>query len=255
MDARVGRASTKSPRFAAWVVAWVVLSTLLGLGLGTAAQVAALRHAPPSTTAFQRRALARQGPPLVKRWRPLAAIDPQLVRAVLVAEDSRFFQHDGFDRTEMKASLRDAALRFEPPRGASTLTQQLAKNLYLSPERSWIRKGLEAGATVLLEALLPKRRILELYLNEVEFGPGVFGVEAGAQHHFGRSSAELTEPQAAQLAAVLPAPHRWSPATSSPRYLARVTRIQRRMRRAPHLDRELARIGTDRTEPATDGSR
>jgi monofunctional glycosyltransferase len=218
---------TKPRSFAIRVLLWGLLSAALGIGLGTGCRVATLRIVAPDTTAFQAESAERLGRPVEKRWLDLDAVDGDVVRAVLAAEDQRFYQHGGFDRHELSLALQDA-LRGKKLRGASTLTQQLAKNLYLSGDRTLWRKTKEAGYTVLMELLLSKDRILELYLNEVAFGPDVYGVEAGAQHHFGHSARSLSVEQAAQLAAVLPAPHRRHPGLEGA-YAERVEWIIERM--------------------------
>jgi monofunctional biosynthetic peptidoglycan transglycosylase len=157
----------------------------------------------------------------------LTQLPKELPLAVIAAEDQRFLRHRGFDWIELGRAL-DA-----PPgtrlRGASTLTQQLARNLFLWPGRSWLRKGLEAYYTVLLETLLPKRRILELYLDLVEFGPGVYGVCAAARVHFGVDARDLSRRQAALLAAVLPNPHRRSAARPSAGVVRRAEWIEQQM--------------------------
>ncbi|CAN5468032.1 monofunctional biosynthetic peptidoglycan transglycosylase [soil metagenome] len=148
------------------------------------------------------------------RYRPLSgdAIDRDLRNAVVAAEDARFFQHNGFDWVEVRRAREDARRRGRQPRGASTLTQQLVKNLFLTTHRSWIRKGFEVPLTFMAELVLPKDRILTLYLNVVEWGPeGVFGAEAGAQHHYNTSASRLSREQAARMAAVLPDPRRRRP--------------------------------------------
>lgn len=142
-------------------------------------------------------------------WRDLDRISPQLARAAMAAEDARFCDHGGFDFEAIEAALR-ANEDGRRLRGGSTITQQVAKNVFLWHERSWIRKGLEAGFTVLIEVIWTKRRIMEVYLNVVELAPGVFGAEAGAQHHFGRPAAALSLTQASRLAAILPSPKRRS---------------------------------------------
>lgn len=140
-------------------------------------------------------------------------ISPALRRAVLAAEDDRFYLHWGFDLVEIEKAL-ERAERGGRLRGASTITQQVAKNIFLWEGRSFVRKGFEAYLTLVLELTLPKERILDLYLNLAEWGDGVFGAEAAARKHFGRSAKSLTAEQAARLAAVLPAPRRWSPSGS-----------------------------------------
>jgi monofunctional biosynthetic peptidoglycan transglycosylase len=137
-------------------------------------------------------------------WRDLDEIAPALARSVIAAEDARFCEHLGFDFEAIRQAIEERERgRF---RGASTISQQVAKNVFLWHRPSWVRKGLEAGFTVLIEALWPKRRILEVYLNTAEFGPGLFGAEAAAQRHFGRGAERLSADQAARLAAVLPNP-------------------------------------------------
>jgi len=139
-----------------------------------------------------------------------AAIAPALRRAVLAAEDARFYSHRGFDFVEIEAAL-DRKARGGRLRGASTITQQVAKNLFLWEGRSFVRKGLEAWCTVALEVVVPKDRILDLYLNLAEWGDGTFGAEAASRRWFGTTAKGLTADQAARLAAVLPAPRRWTP--------------------------------------------
>ena len=142
---------------------------------------------------------------ITKDWEPLADIDRNLVRAVIAAEDGKFCSHDGFDREAIETAIRRNA-EGGRIRGGSTISQQTAKNAFLWPAPSWTRKGLEAGFTVLIEGLWSKRRVMEVYLNVAEFGPGVFGAEAAARHWFDRKAAELTLAQAARLAALLPSP-------------------------------------------------
>lgn len=155
-------------------------------------------------------------------WRDLDLISPNLARAAMAAEDARFCEHHGFDLDAIEAALHKNE-RGGQLVGGSTITQQVAKNVFLWHARSWVRKGLEAGFTVLIELLWPKRRILEAYLNVAEFAPGIFGAEAAAQHHFGRPARALTLTQAARLAAVLPGPKTRSAARPS-------TFVQRRAR-------------------------
>jgi monofunctional biosynthetic peptidoglycan transglycosylase len=172
-------------------------------------------------------------------WVDYARISPHLKRAVLVAEDIKFFSHRGFDTAEIGQALREALEAGERPRGASTLTQQLAKNLWLSPSLNPVRKVKEAVLTWQLERALSKRRILELYLNVVEFGPGLHGVEAASRRYFGKAAAELSEDQAVQLAATLPKPSSWHPGATSRAYRRYVEIIKRRMATAEFLWRYL----------------
>jgi monofunctional biosynthetic peptidoglycan transglycosylase len=236
------------PRRRRWITALTAGLALVAGWAGYRAltwpDVAALARENPSTTAFMeryQRAQRRAGKDDRVAWRlvPYAAISPHLKRAVLVAEDINFFSHRGFDTQEVAAALRQAWNERELPRGASTLTQQLAKNLYLSPAKTPLRKLEEVLLTRQLERHLPKRRILELYLNIVELGPGIYGAEAAARHYFGLSAAALSEQQAAQLAAALPRPRSWNPARDSRGYRQRVEAIRRRMAKAGWLWKEI----------------
>jgi len=150
-----------------------------------------------------------------------------------------FFSHSGFSAVEIRAAIRESLEEGRPLRGASTITQQLAKNLWLSPSRNPLRKLKEVMLTWQLERELSKERILELYLNVVEFGPGVYGAEAAARSYFGTSASSLTEREAAQLAASLPRPSRWHPGVDSPSYLRYVDDILTRMARADFLWRHI----------------
>ncbi len=202
--------------------------------------VAALAEERPTTTAFIEQAKAERRAagltaPMRWEWVPTARISPHLKRAVVAAEDIEFFSHDGFSRAEMKVAVRDAVVERRGPRGASTITQQLAKNLWLSPSRNPLRKLKEAILTRQLETHLTKERILELYLNVVEFGPGIYGAEGAARQYFGKPSSRLTEREAAQLAASLPRPSTWHPGVESNRYAGYVEDILDRMTRATFL--------------------
>jgi monofunctional biosynthetic peptidoglycan transglycosylase len=146
---------------------------------------------------------------LYQAWAPYGAISDNLKRAVIAAEDSKFADHEGFDWEGIQKALEKNQKKGKIVAGGSTITQQLAKNLFLSGERSWWRKGQEAIITEMLESQMDKRRIFEIYLNVVEWGEGVFGAEAAAQHYFGVSAAQLTARQAALLASILPAPRRF----------------------------------------------
>lgn len=167
------------------------------------------RFVPPPVTPLM---LIRvvEGHGLTKDWVPLTRISPNLQRAVIASEDAKFCQHSGFDWAAVDKAL-DRNARGLSLRGASTISMQTSKNLLLWPQRNFVRKGAEAYLTVWLEALLPKRRILELYLNEIEWGPGIYGAEAAARHYFGVSAAQLTSRQAALMATALPNPLNWRP--------------------------------------------
>ncbi|HOD36359.1 MAG TPA: monofunctional biosynthetic peptidoglycan transglycosylase [Syntrophales bacterium] len=155
---------------------------------------------------------------IVHTWVPFSAISPYAVKAVIIAEDDKFWSHEGFDYEAMQKALEKDLKKKKFKAGGSTISQQLAKNLYLSPSKNPIRKLREAVLTWRIENALTKRRILELYLNVVEWGDGVFGVEAAARHHFGKSAADLSPREAARLATVLPNPRRYRP-TGTSRYV------------------------------------
>jgi monofunctional biosynthetic peptidoglycan transglycosylase len=212
--------STGSPltRVLFWGTILVLLPTaLLALyWLATLPDVSWLaKHNPKETALIEaRRAEAKEkGRPWRAQWiwMPMSRISPHLQRAVVATEDASFFQHEGFDWEGIKDAAVHNLEAGEFRRGGSTITQQLAKNLYLSPERSLLRKAREALITRSLEHHLTKPRILELYLNVAEWGHGVFGAEAAARHHFGKSAAELNMEEAALLAAILPSPRRYDP--------------------------------------------
>jgi monofunctional biosynthetic peptidoglycan transglycosylase len=222
----------------------LALALLAGWEAWTWPDVGRLERERPATTAFIERYRARQralGRPdrVAWSWTPYGAISPSLKRAVLVAEDINFFSHRGFETTEMESAIERALREGEIPRGASTITQQLAKNLWLSSSRNPWRKAKEAVLTWQLERQLGKRRILEIYLNVVEFDPGVYGAGAASQRYFGKPAAELAEAEAAQLAAGLPNPTAWHPGAESAAYRRRVTLVRERMARAVFLERQL----------------
>jgi monofunctional biosynthetic peptidoglycan transglycosylase len=184
----------------------------------------------PETTAFMESRLAAQ--PNAKRdhtWVPYARISIHLKRAVVVAEDAKFLDHEGFDWEAIQGALAKNQREGRVVAGASTISQQLAKNLFLSGERSWLRKGQEAIITWMLEQTMSKRRILELYLNVAEWGEGVFGAEAAARYHFGVSAAALAPEQGAWLAAILPSPRRYARGRSTPYIDGRAANILARM--------------------------
>ena len=151
------------------------------------------------------------------QWRPINRISRNMIRAVIAAEDQKFAGHSGFDLAAMKKAWANNS-RGKPRHGGSTISQQTAKNVFLWPGPSYLRKGIEVAFTALIEALWGKKRILEIYLNVAEFGPHIYGVEQASQTYFKTSAQRLTKSQAAALAAILPAPRRWNPAKPS-RYL------------------------------------
>lgn len=173
------------------------------------------------------------------QWVPLSDISAHLLQAVVAAEDQKFLSHRGFDLRAIEKAF-DYNSKGKKIRGASTISQQTAKNVFLWTGRSWLRKGLETGLTVLLEAVWGKPRILEVYLNSVEFGPGVYGAEAAAKRYFGTSASQLSRSQAALLAAVLPNPHRFSVQKPSAYVAKRQHWILRQMRQLGSVQKQLA---------------
>lgn len=158
-----------------------------------------------------------------RQWVPMAAMSPSLPLSAVAAEDANFCRHWGFDLHGIRAALSDTRRL----RGGSTISQQVAKNVFLWPARSWLRKGLEAGFTLLIELTWPKRRILEVYLNVAEFDAGVFGVQAAARHYFGMDAADLGPQRSARLMAVLPDPRGRSPVSGTRFIQSRGAAIQR----------------------------
>jgi monofunctional glycosyltransferase len=228
-------------RWLRWIL--LLLAAYLAWEAITWPDVAAVARENPETTAVierYRRRAARSGRPAPEqRWVRYSRISRHLGHAVVVAEDIEFFSHDGFSRHELRAALTEAWEEKRPPRGASTLTQQLAKNLWLSASYNPLRKVKEAILTWQLERAVPKKRILELYLNVVEFGPGIYGAEAAARHYYGSSARGLSRHQAASLAAGLSRPSQWHPGVSTRGYARRVASIERRMRKARWVAGEL----------------
>ena len=221
----IGRVLRAPPAavFALLVYSWVTLP-----------DVRPLKTTNPSTTAFMelrdREALAAgRKPRRVQRWASYGRISPDLKRAVLVAEDDAFWQHEGIDIGQLQESIEIDWARGKFSRGGSTITQQLAKNLYLSPSKNPLRKLRELIIARRLEAELKKARILELYLNVIEWGDGVYGVDGAARSYFQKSAAELGPAEAALLAAAIVNPRVLSPAHPSTRLLRRQQLILRRM--------------------------
>jgi len=207
---------------------WAGIAAIAFL-LGSVALVLPLRWFAPATTAFM---LADDSgrQPLLHEWAGWETVGSAMPLAVVASEDQRFAQHFGLDIGSIRQSI-DEARQGGRLRGASTITQQLAKNLYLTPSRSLWRKGIEAWFAVLLEACLSKQRILELYVNLVEFGPGIYGVAAASAHYFRKTPAALTDAEAALLAAVLPNPARLQVAEPSPYLRDRQAWIMGQMQR------------------------
>ncbi|GFE79546.1 monofunctional biosynthetic peptidoglycan transglycosylase [Steroidobacter agaridevorans] len=212
------------------LLAWL-LTLLLLLSIGP---VVLLRWMDPPTTAFiirERLSAGEPGKPrsVQYRWVDGNQISPHIKVAVIASEDQKFPEHYGFDLDSINDALEDRE-RGRRVRGASTLSQQVAKNMFLWPGQSWIRKGLEAYFTVLIETLWPKRRILEVYVNIAEFGSGVFGVGAASEIFFKKPAARLNAPEAALLAAVLPSPKRMKVRAPSRYVLSRQQWILGQMR-------------------------
>ncbi len=192
----------------------VLLIVLVGLA-GPIVAVAIYRFAPPPLTFLMVERMV-EGHGFDRRWVPLSRISPQLVRSVIGAEDARFCEHHGFDWIAIRKAITHNEQRPGRVRGGSTISQQTAKNVFLWPQRNWVRKGLETWFTVLIEALWGKARIMEVYLNSIEWGPGVYGAEAAAQANFNVSAARLSPAQAARLAAIIPKPLSWKAARPGP---------------------------------------
>lgn len=191
----------------------------------------------PSSTAFMdaRLAVIREKTPnakLKQQWVPYEKISIHLKRAILVAEDDRFADHEGFDWEGIQKAMDKNQQKGKVVAGGSTISQQLAKNLFLSGERSMLRKGEEALITLMMERMLGKERILEIYLNVIEWGDGVFGAEAATRHYFGVSAAQLSAEQAAKLAAMVPRPRFYDKNRNAPWLLKKTQIILARMPRA-----------------------
>jgi monofunctional glycosyltransferase len=200
--------------------------------IGSIFFVAVYREVRPPATPLMLLRLA-DGHSITKTWRPLDAMSPSLIRAVLAGEDAKFCRHRGFDWAAIEIAWRRYRGGRGPLLGASTISMQTAKNLFLWPGRDWLRKALEAYFTTLLELGWSKKRILEVYLNIVEWGPGIYGAEAASQHYFGKSAQALSVQEAARLAAVLPLPLDRSPRRPSRAVTTRAAFIQGQMPALP----------------------
>lgn len=188
--------------------------------------VIALKWLPPPTTAFMLQSAVK---PVRYQWVPAAQIAEVARLAVVAAEDQKFHTHQGFDIEAIEKAYAYNQKAKKKKRGASTISQQVAKNLFLWPGGGYFRKGVEAGFTVLIETLWGKQRILEVYLNVAEFGPGIYGVEAASQAYFKKAAAKLAPEEAARLAAVLPSPRRWSVRNPGPYVQKRAGWVLRQM--------------------------
>lgn len=203
------------------ITVFIILAILMSAGLSFIyPDISVLKKEKPGKTSFMEYREAewkRQGRKIrIKQiWSPLSRISPYLVKAVLIAEDDKFYQHEGFDfdaiEKAFKKDLEQKKFKF----GGSTISQQLAKNLYLSPSKNPLRKLKEAVLTWRLEQTLSKKRILEIYLNVAEWGEGIFGIEAASYHYYGKPASALIPEEAAKLASVLPNPRKYNPARPS----------------------------------------
>jgi len=199
----------------------VILFAITGFVIGSVLLVALYREVPPPVTPLMLIRLV-EGHGIAKSWRPLDEISPNLAHAAMAGEDGQFCEHHGFDWKAIEAAWHRYEEGTRRLHGASTISMQTAKNVFLWPGRDWIRKGLEAYFTVLIELAWGKKRIIEVYLNVVEWGPGIYGAEAAAQFYFHKSASALSPDEAARLAAILPDPLKWS-ASRPDRYVAERT--------------------------------
>ncbi|WP_081686897.1 monofunctional biosynthetic peptidoglycan transglycosylase [Chitinilyticum litopenaei] len=230
-----GKASP--PRTAGWYLRKALLAvTLLALLwlLWIFGHVLAWRWVNPAETSFMEEQLERlqdKNPEaeLRHQWVEYDRISPNIKRALIASEDAKFLEHDGFDWEAIQIAWEKNQKKGRIVAGGSTISQQLAKNLFLSSKRTPWRKAEEAVITVMLEALLDKRRILEIYLNVIEWGNGVFGIEAAARHYYKAPAARLSVPQAAKLAAMVPNPRYYDTHRSDRKLLRKTAIIQRRM--------------------------
>lgn len=219
-----------------WLRRVLLLIVLLGIAyqLWFLAHILLWRWVDPGTTRFMELRLdeLRERKPdavLSQRWVPYGMISVHLKRAVVAAEDDKFVDHEGFDWEGMQKALEKNRRKGRVVAGGSTISQQLAKNLFLSPAKTPWRKGQEALITLMLESVLDKRRILEIYLNVVEWGDGIFGAEAAAQHYYGLTAARLGPDQAARLAVMLPNPRYFERNPNAPRMLRHAASVRARM--------------------------
>jgi monofunctional biosynthetic peptidoglycan transglycosylase len=214
----------------------LIAASYVGYELATFPDIAVLARENPKSTAWmkmrEREARSKgKRPRRFLSWKPLDSISANLKNAVLIAEDAAFFQHEGLDFDEIREAIKINAEKMEFARGASTITQQLAKNLYLSPSKNPVRKLKELLLTMSLERRLTKRRIFEIYLNVIEWGDGVYGAEAAARTYFGKSCSDLSDGEAAALAAVIINPLRYSPVRPNRRIRNRIARIESGMQK------------------------
>jgi monofunctional biosynthetic peptidoglycan transglycosylase len=211
---------------------WIVLAAIVLL-LVPVVQVTWTRFVNPAFTPemvrfrlFSKDEAARKRG-LRYEWMPLSQVPRQQIRYLWASEDQRFFLHHGIDFDEIDQAMAEARKSGRKPRGGSTITQQCARSLFLWQGRSWLRKGLETYYTVLMEQIMSKQRILELYVNVIEFGDGIFGLKAASETYYGIPPSKLSNSRMAMLAAILPNPKEWSPVKPSARVLQRQRRVLR----------------------------
>jgi monofunctional biosynthetic peptidoglycan transglycosylase len=222
----------------------------VALGLPSPTAVRALARTNPDTTALMRQRAeearrAGRRPRRNQAWVPLGRVSRHLIRAVLASEDQKFFGHEGVDWEAIQKSMDEDRKKGRFVRGGSTITQQLAKNLFFTTHKTITRKLRELVAARWMEQEMSKRRILELYLNVIEWGDGIYGAEAAARHWYGRSAADLDEPEAAGLAAMIPNPRRINPRADAARFARAQRRVLRLMGRAGSAGAQADRLGAE----------
>lgn len=223
--------SSKSPPTRPCRIGRLLLKVLVYGVLASMVLTGLYRFVPPLVTPLMLIRLV-EGNGIHKDWDAYEAISPNLARAVIASEDSGFCEHNGFDWTALNQAW-ERNQTHKRIRGGSTISNQTAKNVFLWPDRTYLRKGVEFYFTVLIEALWGKKRILEMYLNVVEWGPGIYGAEAAAQAHFKKPAKALSRREAALLAAILPNPLHWSPSKPSAYIRGRASTIEARMEDVP----------------------
>lgn len=203
------------------------------------AQVALTAFVNPTWTPMQIQRKLEGIPRQPVRWTPLASIPEGFIHFIWASEDQAFFDHGGFDLEQLNKAIAEAKRTGKSVSGSSTITMQCARSVFLWQGRSYLRKALEAYYTFWMELFLSKKRILELYLNGIEFGPGIYGIGAASQKYFNREPARLTRSQMIALAAILPNPLKWSPVKPNETVRQKIRRIERLSSRAPFPDEEL----------------
>ena len=236
----MARKTRKRPRWlraGIWLIVLIVLTPVLEVGF------VRFFNPPITTLMIVRRAEAmimkRYHGGVDYRWIPLDRVPEDFLKGVWQMEDSRFFTHDGFDWIEMEAAIERAKHKHQPVRGVSTISNQCARSLFLWQGRSWVRKGMEAYFTFLMEHLLTKQRIMELYVNVIELGDGIYGIEGAAEHFYRVPASKLSRSECAMLAAMLPFPRGWDPHNPSPRLQARYSLVMRRMNVGGPIEKKL----------------